>query len=521
MRKIILTLSVLCIFSTGFRGGCLFNESLVGNHPFFALVSGLRYLNSDSFVELYYIAAGAEGKIYTTNDPVSGAWTERSSGTTSNINYLKTVGRTDTAVTFGVGDNGAIIRSLNRGFNWTVLNSSVTGNLRSIDFTGSNLNDVIAIGESGLIIKSTDLGETWTPINSGVSKNLNSIYSASFFSILIAGDDGTILRSSDGGMNWENRSLADSVTDLNKIGLMGQWFFGNILGIAGDDGRLYRSTNFLFWDSIYTGINADLFDFSFKNASSGYLCGADGTIIYTTNGGAEWYDDLFLQSITDEDIRATIMINDTVAAGAAGNKIFIAHANEILLPVELTSFTSTVSKNNVTLRWTTGNELNNSGFHIERRHTGEDWINAGFNKGNGTTTELSSYEFTDKNLRSGKYNYRLKQTDFNGNYEYFDLINEINIGSPEKFSLMQNYPNPFNPSTKIAFDLPYESEIRLAVYDMTGKEIAVLINQNLTAGFYEYQWDASGISSGTYFYRLFSNSGGIKNTEVKKMMLIR
>lgn len=521
MKKIILTLSVLCIFATGFRGGCHFKESLTGNDPFYALVSGLRYLKNDSFIELYYIAAGAGGKIYTSEDPVSGAWTERSSGTTSNINYLKTAGRTDTAVTFGVGDNGAIIRSLNQGDNWTVLNSSVTGNLKSIDFVSSNLNDVIAIGESGLIIKSTDLGDSWISINSGVTKNLNSIYSASFFSILIAGDDGTILRSSDGGMNWENRSLADTVTDLNKIGLMGQWFFGNILGIAGDDGRLYRSTTSLFWDSIYTGINADIYDFRFKNANSGYLCGEDGTIIYTTNGGTEWYDDFFLQSITDEDIRSTIMINDTVAAGAAGNKIFITHANETLLPVEFTSFTSTVSKNNVTLRWTTGSEMNNRGFYIERGQAGKDWVSAGFINGNGTTTELSSYEFTDKNLKSGKYNYRLKQTDFNGNYEYFDLINEINIGAPEKFSLLQNYPNPFNPSTKIAFDLQFDSEIRLAVYDITGKEIAVLINQNLTAGFYEYQWDASGFSSGTYFYRIFSNSGGIKNSEVKKMLLIR
>lgn len=522
MKKIILAIFIVCMLATGFRGGCLFNESLIGDDPFFALVSGLRYLKGDGFINLYYIAAGAGGKIYTTDDPVSGTWAERSSGTTNNINYLKTIGRTDTAITFGVGENGSIIRSLNQGISWTVLNSSVNVNLRSIDFVGSDINEVIATGESGLIIRSTNLGDSWTPVNSGVTKNLNSVFAASFFSILIAGDDGIILRSSDGGLNWENRSLSDSVTDLNKIGLMGTWFFGNILGIAGDDGRLYRSTNTLFWDSIYTGTNANLYDFRFKNASSGYLCGEEGTVVYTTDGGVQWYSDFFLQSITDEeDIRSTIMINDTTAAGAAGNKIFVTHANESLLPVELTSFTSNVNKNNVSLKWTTGSELNNSVFYIERRVAGEEWINAGFINGNGTTSEPVDYEFTDKNLKSGKYNYRLKQTDYNGNYEYFNLTNEINIEAPQNFTLIQNYPNPFNPTTKIAFDLPYESVIKLAIYDMTGKEVEVLINEQLQSGFYEYQWNASGFSSGTYFYRIFSNSGEHKYSDVKKMILIR
>jgi photosystem II stability/assembly factor-like uncharacterized protein len=482
----------------------------------------LRYFGAgDSFFQLYYIAAGGGGKIYTTNDPVLGTWTERSSGTTNDIFHLKSAPRTDTSVIFGVGDNGTIIRSLNQGVNWTVLNSSVATNLKSIDFVSTNLQTVIAVGESGLVIRSTNLGESWTSINSGVTKNLNSIYAEHFFSILIAGDDGTVLRSSDGGMNWENRTLADTLTDLNKIGLMGGWFFGSILGIAGDDGRLYRSTNTLFWDSIYTGTSADLYDIRFKNASSGYLCGEDGTVIYTTNGGLEWFDDPFIQSITDDDIRSTIMISDTIAAAAAGNKIFVTFANETLLPVELTSFTSSVNKNNVMLRWTTGNEVNNSGFHIERRLTSGEWIDIGFVSGSGTISEPVEYEFYDRNLKTGKYNYRLKQTDFNGNFEYFSLTSEINIAAPEKFALMQNYPNPFNPSTKIAFNLPFESEIKLSVYDITGKEISVLVNQSLTAGFHEYQWDASGISSGTYFYRITSSTGGIRNTEVKKMMLIR
>ena len=124
------------------------------------------------------------------------------------------------------------------------------------------------------------------------------------------------------------------------------------------------------------------------------------------------------------------------------------------LPVELSAFTSTVSNRDVTLNWSTASELNNSGFDIERSLTEGQWTKAGNVQGNGTTNELKNYQFTDKNLSSGTYSYRLKQIDFNGNFEYFNLNEEIIVGIPDQFSLSQNYPNPFNPTTKIDFQLP-------------------------------------------------------------------
>jgi len=130
------------------------------------------------------------------------------------------------------------------------------------------------------------------------------------------------------------------------------------------------------------------------------------------------------------------------------------------LPVELTSFTSTVNQRNVTLKWTTEREDNNSGFEIERGETsnvkGEtlnDWNKIGFVQGQGNSNTIHPYSFEDKKLFSGKYKYRLKQIDYNGNFEYFDLLNEVVIGTPEKFSLSQNYPNPFNPKTVISYQL--------------------------------------------------------------------
>ena len=77
-------------------------------------------------------------------------------------------------------------------------------------------------------------------------------------------------------------------------------------------------------------------------------------------------------------------------------------------------------------------------------------MSIGFIRGNGTTTEPQLYSFVDENLSSGKYQYRLKQIDFDGTLEYSNTI-EVDINSPIKFSLEQNYPNPFNPSTNIQY----------------------------------------------------------------------
>ncbi|MEO6695585.1 MAG: hypothetical protein ABIY50_10200, partial [Ignavibacteria bacterium] len=129
------------------------------------------------------------------------------------------------------------------------------------------------------------------------------------------------------------------------------------------------------------------------------------------------------------------------------------------LPVEMASMSSSVNNNDVTINWTTASELNNSGFNVERKSVSSDWVNLGNVTGNGTTTIPMSYSFTDRNVASGIYNYRLKQIDFNGNFAYYNLNNEVNVGTPVSFSLSQNYPNPFNPSTKIDFQLPKDGNV--------------------------------------------------------------
>jgi hypothetical protein len=95
-------------------------------------------------------------------------------------------------------------------------------------------------------------------------------------------------------------------------------------------------------------------------------------------------------------------------------------------------------------------------------------------------------------------------------------INE-NLTSPDKFYLYQNYPQPFNPSTIIKYQIPKTSFVLLKVFDALGKEVVTLVNEERTAGEYEAKFDASGLTSGVYFYTL--KSGGYTNT--KKMSLIK
>src|SRR5690606_15858708 len=109
-----------------------------------------------------------------------------------------------------------------------------------------------------------------------------------------------------------------------------------------------------------------------------------------------------------------------------------------------------------------------------------------------------------------------KQIDFDGTYGYSNEI-YVEVNGPLTFDLKQNYPNPFNPATKIAYSVPVTGSVKLAVYNIVGEEVAVLVNGQVEAGFYEVTFDASNLSSGMYLYKLQSGN----SVEVKKMILIK
>ncbi len=194
--------------------------------------------------------------------------------------------------------------------------------------------------------------------------------------------------------------------------------------------------------------------------------------------------------------------------------------NENVIPVELTSFTAEVQKTGVLLSWVTATETNNSGFAIERKSTNSSWEQIGFVNGKGNTTEKSYYQYLDANLTVGKYTYRLKQIDYNGNFEY-STVADAEVVTPNEFVLEQNYPNPFNPNTFITYTLPEKVDVNLSIYNSLGEHIVTLVSGVQEAGIYKVEFNANGYSSGTYIYRLTANGKNGNIVQSKKMILVK
>ncbi|UCH66077.1 MAG: T9SS type A sorting domain-containing protein [Ignavibacterium sp.] len=189
-----------------------------------------------------------------------------------------------------------------------------------------------------------------------------------------------------------------------------------------------------------------------------------------------------------------------------------------IVPVELTSFTASVGNSEVLLSWVTATETNNLGFEVERSTTNAGWIKIGFVDGNGTTTESHSYSYRDdvSSINALSLRYRLKQIDFNGEYEYSDVVLVDNL-APTDYVLAQNYPNPFNPSTTIKFGLPEKSDVAITIYNSLGAEVETLVNEVREAGRYEVEFNADNFSSGIYYYKIQAGSF----VETKKMILLK
>ena len=187
------------------------------------------------------------------------------------------------------------------------------------------------------------------------------------------------------------------------------------------------------------------------------------------------------------------------------------------LPVELNTFSSDVNERNVQLNWSTATEINSYMFSVEQSKSGSDnWKLLGQIKAGGYSNSPKYYSFLNKNLTTGKYAYRLKMIDNDGTYKYSPVV-EAEIGLPKNFELAQNYPNPFNPTTTIDFQLPFTGKTTLEVFSLTGQKVAVLLDQVKEAGYYTINFNAFGIPSGVYFYKLQAGSF----TQTRKLIILK
>ncbi|HOJ08109.1 MAG: T9SS type A sorting domain-containing protein [Ignavibacteriota bacterium] len=192
-----------------------------------------------------------------------------------------------------------------------------------------------------------------------------------------------------------------------------------------------------------------------------------------------------------------------------------------IIPVELTSFTAQVIDSKVSLKWQTATELNNSGFEIQKKKSGDknqniEWAKIGFVNGKGTTASANNYFFIDDELTNGKTYYRLKQLDFDGTFSYSHEV-EVDYKAPVSYSLEQNYPNPFNPETDISFTLAKSDNVTLKIYNILGSEVVTLVNEFMEAGKHTIKFNAADLTSGVYLYTIKSGSF----TATRKMILMK
>ena len=191
-------------------------------------------------------------------------------------------------------------------------------------------------------------------------------------------------------------------------------------------------------------------------------------------------------------------------------------SDSTIVPVELLSFSASAAANAVALKWSTATELNNMGFEIQRSNDGIEFFSVGFVDGHGTTTEQHKYSYSDRNLINGKYFYRLKQVDYDGSYEYSNIV-EVEWRAFNSYLLEQNYPNPFNPTTKIGFGIRDKSNVKITILNAIGEEVAVVLNEVKEAGYHQVEFNAANLPSGVYFYQLRAGSF----VETKKMILAK
>lgn len=175
------------------------------------------------------------------------------------------------------------------------------------------------------------------------------------------------------------------------------------------------------------------------------------------------------------------------------------------LPVELTAFDGLVDGDDVALAWSTASERNNAGFAVEfAPEAGGDFSEIGFVAGYGTSDLPRDYAFTHRpaGFVGQTVYYRLKQLDFDGAFAYSDVL-AVALPASHVTVLHPAYPNPFNPATTLAFTLPAESHVRLAIYDASGRLVQELIDEVRPAGYHHATFEAQEmLSSGLYLYRL-------------------
>ena len=356
---------------------------------------------------------------------------------------------------FGVEENTGVHISTNDGISWTLTSLNTSG-LIKIAAEGSNIFAGTAnIQNNRGIYRSTNSGLNWIYILP-VTEFFPVTAIAIAGSNIFAATGRTIYHSTNNGANWTQTPVDFYVY---AFAINGNNIFAGVESIG-----VFRSTNNGASWAPTSFNNRDVF--SIKISGAYIFAGSETGIYLSTNNGLNW-------SQTGLDIRRYV-------TSLAINSVNIFAGTETGVYLSKDNGSTWVQKNH---------EL--SGFILD-----------------GPLLTISNNFIFASNKNSSSWK-RLLSEIIN--------IKQLSQTIPEGYELHQNYPNPFNPSTKINFSIPQKSFVTLKIYNLQGKEISVLLNQELTSGPYEYTFNGESLSSGTYFYRLESENF----SETKSMVLVK
>jgi len=422
--------------------------------------------------------------IWTAALQAQPGWTSVNSGTTEDLNSVFIPGYGDTA--YVVGDNGTMLRSLDSGQTWSALTSGVSERLNDMYFWTPDSG--IVVGDNGLILRSIDAGLTWATVASGVTENLYCIsFDCNRPNGVIGGSSQTILRSNNRGQTWS----------IVQTGFLGEFIGADMA--SNMDGMIVGVNSIFQPLAGETTDGAVTWDFH-----AFYLNGNEGNANDVHAFTAQ--EATVVSSVFD----GTGAISTTIDRGANWTTTLVS---EDLVGIDFPILN-------------TGYVVGSSGTIMKTTDHGSTWVD----QVSGTGEKLREVSFSDsiRGCTVGDNGIILKTS----NGGVVTSVEPIAVVTPACFELFNNYPNPFNPSTAISFSVPSGTRSRspeangqlsavgfveLDVVDLLGREVATLVHERLGAGVYRTAWDAQGMPSGVYFYRL--SVGGF--VEVKKMMLMR
>jgi hypothetical protein len=216
-------------------------------------------------------------------------------------------------------------------------------------------------------------------------------------------------------------------------------------------------------------------------------------------------------------------VNVTSPADKSTANYPIQNVQDISLPVQVASVLADVSGRDVKIKIKTQTERDDFlGFNVYRSGDGESFVMVGSYesvsslRAKGNMAYGGEYEFVDKGLNSGRYQYKIEAVSRSEKKFVGDVIS-VEVGVPKGYALHQNYPNPFNPVTVIEFETPEAGYVLIELYNSAGQKVRDIFAGELPAGYHKVRFDASGLSSGVYFYRM---SAG-KFNAVRKMVIMK